>query len=46
MIDKFTSQGIVSIQTGGIKSNYNVYMYPITNDTVIDMKNITLTLKD
>lgn len=46
MIDKFTSQGIVSIQTGGIKSNYNVYMYPITNDTVIDMKNITLALKD
>lgn len=46
MINKFESQGVVSIQTGSRISNYNVYMYPITNGAVVDMKNITLTLKD
>ena len=35
-------QGTVSIVTGSINTDYNVYIYPISNGTVMQFKNITL----
>lgn len=43
IIPNFTSVGNVSVKTGAITSDYRVYVYPITNNAVIEYKNITLT---
>ncbi len=46
IIDSFTtkgSQGIVEVTTGNIITNYNVYVYPITNGAEVEFKNVTLT---
>ena len=42
IIPNFTSVGNVSVKTGAITSDYRVYVYPITNNAVIEYKNITL----
>lgn len=46
ILENFTtkgSQGVVSVKTGEINTNYNVYIYPITNGAVVEFKNVTLT---
>ncbi len=43
---KFNVTGTVQVNTGGgsgAATAYNVYMYPITSGTVMDLKSITLT---
>lgn len=46
IIDSFTtkgSHGIVPVTTGNIVTDYNVYVYPITNGAEVEFKNVTLT---
>jgi hypothetical protein len=46
ILDNFTtkgSQGTVSVTTGNVTTTYNVYVYPITNGTEVEFKNMTLT---
>ena len=45
MIELFTSQGEIDVKTGEIYTKYNVYVYPITNNTKIDYKNVKITKK-
>ena len=42
MLPKFTSVGIVSVKTGEIYTDYNVYVYPITNNAEVEYTNVTL----
>lgn len=42
IIPNFTSVGVVQVKTGEIMTDYNVYVYPITNNAVVEFKNITL----
>jgi hypothetical protein len=42
MMPKFTSVGSISVQTGDIKTNYNVYVYPITNGAQVEFTNVTI----
>ena len=42
MLPKFTSVGVVSVQTGEILSDYNVYVYPISNNTPVEFTNVSL----
>lgn len=41
----FSSVGDVSVTTGAIQTQYTVYVYPITNGTVIEYKNLTIGKK-
>lgn len=43
ILELFSSQGVVDVKTGEIYTEYNVYVYPITNDTKIDYKNVKIT---
>ena len=46
ILENFTtkgSQGVVSVKCGEINVDYNVYVYPITNNAVVEFKNVTLT---
>lgn len=46
IMENFTtkgSQGVVSVKCGEINVDYNVYVYPITNNAVVEFKNVTLT---
>ena len=43
MLELFTSQGEIDVKTGEIYTKYNVYVYPITNNTKIDYKNVKIT---
>ena len=45
ILENFTTKGetgIVKVNTGTIQTDYNVYIYPITNGAVVSMKNITI----
>ena len=42
IMEKFTSQGTVKVKTGMIETDYMVYVYPITNNSVFEIKNITI----
>lgn len=42
-LSKFTSQGTVSVKTGGVYTNYNVYIYPITNNSAIEIGDVFLS---
>jgi hypothetical protein len=35
----------IDVKTGEIYTKYNVYVYPITNNTKIDYKNVKITKK-
>lgn len=41
-MDLFSETGTVSVVTGSINTDYNVYIYPITSGTVMKLKGITL----
>ena len=42
MLPKFSANGIVSVMTGEIATDYMVYVYPITNNAVVEFTNVTL----
>ena len=42
ILGNFSSSGVVAVKTGEINTDYNVYVYPITNGTVIDFKNVKI----
>lgn len=42
-LSKFTSQGTVSVKTGEVYTNYNVYVYPITNNAAVELGDVFLT---
>lgn len=42
IVDNFSVRGIISVKTGAINTDYNVYIYPITNNTPMAYKNVTL----
>lgn len=42
MMSKFTSIGSVSVQTGAVETNYNVYVYPITNEAQVEFTNVSI----
>lgn len=41
----FSSSSEISINTGNITTDYTVYVYPISNGAVVEMKNIKLNVK-
>ena len=41
MLSKFIS-GTVSVQTGEINTDYNVYVYSITNNAQVEFTNVSL----
>lgn len=43
LLEKFTSKGEINVKTGLIYTPYNVYVYPITNHSVFEIKNIIIT---
>ena len=43
ILSNFTSVGKVNVNTGSITTEYNVYVYPITNGAQVEFKNVTLT---
>lgn len=46
ILENFTtkgSHGTVDVKTGDITTAYNVYVYPITNNAVVEFKNVTIT---
>lgn len=43
MLDNFSSNGKVVVKTGEIDTEYTVYVYPITNNAVVEFTNVTLT---
>lgn len=43
MLSNFTSIGKVSVSTGSIMTDYNVYIYPITNGSIVEFTNLSLT---
>lgn len=42
ILGNFTEKGTVSVKTGSINSTYMVYIYPITNGTKVEFKNLTI----
>ena len=42
IMPNFTSRGTVKVETGMIETDYMVYVYPITNGSVVEFKNIKL----
>ena len=42
IMPNFTSRGTVKVKTGMIETDYMVYVYPITNGSVVEFKNIKL----
>lgn len=40
------SDGVISVKCGEIYVNYHVYVYPITNNSKVEFKNVTLTKKE
>lgn len=42
MVSKFTANGVVSVMTGEVATDYMVYVYPITNNAVVEFTNVTL----
>jgi hypothetical protein len=42
MLPKFSANGIVSVMTGEVATDYMVYVYPITNNAVVEFTNVTL----
>lgn len=42
MLPKFTSTGTVSVKTGDINTEYNVYVYPITNNASVEFTNVNI----
>lgn len=42
MLDNFSSKGKVVVKTGEIDTEYTVYVYPITNNAVVEFTNVTL----
>lgn len=43
ILPNFSSVGNVSVKTGEIMTDYNVYVYPITNNAIVELKNVTLS---
>lgn len=43
-LNNFRETGTVEVVTGNIMTTYNVYIYPISNGTVMQLKNIELSL--
>lgn len=43
--ENFSSVGEVSVTTGAIQTPYTVYVYPITNNTPVDYKNLVIGKK-
>ena len=42
MVSKFTANGVVSVMTGEVATDYMVYVYPITNNAIVEFTNVTL----
>lgn len=42
MLNNFSSVGKVPVKTGEIDTEYTVYVYPITNNAVVEFTNVTL----
>ena len=43
ILGNFKSQGVVKVKTGEIDTEYIVYVYPITNNTEVEFKNVKIT---
>lgn len=46
LLGSFTSRGVIPVTTGKIKTDYNVYLLPISNGTELEFKNVTLTINN
>ena len=44
ILGNFSSKGIITVKTGEIDTEYNVYVYPITNGAEIDYKNVIIKI--
>ena len=44
ILSNFSIQGQTTVKTGEINTNYNVYIYPIKNNTKISYKNVSIGL--
>ena len=42
MLPKYSANGIISVMTGEVATDYMVYVYPITNNAVVEFTNVTL----
>jgi hypothetical protein len=43
ILGNFKSPGVVKVKTGEIDTEYIVYVYPITNNTEVEFKNVKIT---